>query len=459
MFLFVLLVLGAIALWYGWQPVKLSPYTPIEVRRLFVWLNVGATWVGRLRGRPLPALDTDEIETLLRPVKEQEAQLYGSPNTPSEYQALHGLFDAVDGYLSPVGRLAWQREYRERVQSRQKMIDYVKAHPEVKDYQIERPLIISGLPRSGTTFMQRLLAADPRVRSPHLWLMLVDPSPSPPTREVLESGTDPRLIALQKARNGGLRRHLVIDYEANLNRFHFVDLTEVDEELRLLWNCMWRNYGLTYPAPGSAFERWVLDPTQDKSYIYNYVKTWVQVVSSTYRPESHWVLKTPSHTFFLPTVAETFPDANMVFLHRDPRRVVASSCKMNIVSMMHRLDFGKVEPHLHGERVLHALKLGTEQIAQFADGDNPVGRRAYHVVYEDFVADPLGMAEKIYDHFGYEMTDDVRQSMQAYLGRNRQHKHGKPNYSLEEFGLTNEIVDATFADYMARFWRKERTPA
>jgi hypothetical protein len=90
-------------------------------------------------------------------------------------------------------------------------------------------------------------------------------------------------------------------------------------------------------------------------------------------------------------------------------------------------------------------------ILHFANSKSAVAQKAFHARYEELIADPVAFVERIYAHFGYEMTDEFRANMREYIAENRQHKHGKPSYSLEEFGLDKAQVETAFAAYNQAF--------
>ncbi len=447
-----IMVIGIVAAWLAWQPQNDHPDNPVQIRGLFRFVNwAGGVYEGVL-GRPLFQLDPQKFEQQLATLKKAEETNYGSANTPSEYNGLRGLLGGLaskGSILSPLGCRLTMREVGNRLGHRQKVLDYALQHPEVLETPIRRPLIISGFPRSGSSFLQRLLATDPRARSPHLWEMRIDPSPQPPTRGKIDNESDPRIQELEKAYES--INLISPNYFDILNRYHETKATNIDEEVQLLRDCMWNNIGGTYVGEDESYSRWIEDDSEDKTYMYSYLKVWLQIMSSAYQPESHWLLKTPSHAYFLPALVQEFPDANVVFTHRDPRSFVASACKLNLVAMGFRINFSQYDAIRHGQRVLYFLKVAADRIREFKHSDNPVAKRALHILYEELVADPMATAERIYDHFGYEMTDEFRANMKAYLSRNRQHKHGKPSYSLEEFGLDEAKVQEAFAAYNETF--------
>lgn len=441
-----------LSLWAAWRPGKDHPDSPARVRGIFRFVNAAGRAYDATSDHALLALDPEDFAQDLAELKLAEHDLYGSPNTLSEFNGLSALFrgfESPGSLVSTMGRILIKRKLRSRLRRRWQILDYVKRHPEVLEVQIPRPLVIAGLPRTGSTFLQRLLAVDPRARAPHIWEMAADPNPRPPTEDEVVNMTDPRIQQVEKS----LQKVRVIapDYTEVVDVYHEVKATTVDEEVNLMRDCIWNNIGITYIGEDDSYQEWVVDENEDKTYMYRYIKVWVQIMSSTYQPKSHWILKTPSHSFFLPTLEKEFPDANLVFIHRDPTSVIASACKLNLVAGSSRIDFHKFDAARHGERVLRSLKQATDLIRSFHQNGSPLAQRAFHIRYEDLLADPIGTVEKLYAHCGYEMTDEFRDNMARHLAQNRQHKHGKPQYSLEQFGLDKAKVQEAFAEYNKTF--------
>lgn len=117
------------------------------------------------------------------------------------------------------------------------------------------------------------------------------------------------------------------------------------------------------------------------------------------------------------------------------------------------MDSQKFHLQWHGETVLNALREAADRIREFARDHSDVAQRALHIQYETLILDPIGIVEQIYQRFGYEMTDEFRDNMLKHLKENQQHKHGKPDYSLDAFGLTEAKVNEAFAEYNQTFRR------
>lgn len=448
----VVVLLSALAVWLAWRPAKEHPDSPIRIRGIFRFVNFLGKAFYRVFGRPLLPLNPHLFEAKLQAIKQAEQELYGSPNTPSEFNGLSGLFagfESPGALLSTLGRVRMLRTIRRGLNHRQQILTYVKNHPEVVQVPVERPLIITGLPRSGTTFLQRLMSTDPHTRSLPVWVMMSDPNPVPPTKEQIENLSDPRLEKVQKTY--GIGGVISPDKEIIRRMSHAVQPTDIDEESNLMGDCLWHNTGATVAGEDDSYKRWILDDSQDKTYMYRYVKVWLQIQSSVYAPDSHWLLKTPAHAFFLSTLEKEFPDANLVFIHRNPCSVIPSACRLNQLTAVLTMDSAKFNPQWHGETILAALGAAAQRIVDFAHSRSDLAQRAFHVRYEELTADPMGTVEQIYTHFGYQMTPEFRENMRQHLEENRQHKFGKPDYSLEGFGLTEAKVNETFAAYNQAF--------
>jgi hypothetical protein len=163
-------------------------------------------------------------------------------------------------------------------------------------------------------------------------------------------------------------------------------------------------------------------------------------------PGRRWVLKNPSHLFALDALLAVYPDALVVQTHRDPRVVVASSSSLSAHATEGQSDLFRGEV------------IGRDQLALWARGaDVFLAERSRHdpaqfvdVHYEDFVADPIGTVESIYQAFGLSLDDEARAAMATVQAKSRSGQRRPSHaYSLRDFGLTGDEVDARFAGYLA----------
>ncbi|WP_199431284.1 sulfotransferase family protein [Qaidamihabitans albus] len=302
-----------------------------------------------------------------------------------------------------------------------------RRHPEYADVAIERPIFVTGLPRTGTTALHRLLTADPAHQGLEVWLTEV-PQPRPP-RETWAA--DPVFQGIQ----AGYERHHVERPE--FMGVHAMSADMVEECWQLLRQSM-RSVSYECLAHVPTYSAWL--DKQDWTGAYRRHRRNLQLIGLPDR-DRRWVLKNPSHLFALDALLEVYPDALVVQTHRSPRTAIASVCSLN------------AQASAGWSETFRGEVIGRNQLDLWARGlDRFVTERARHdparfcdVEYDDFVADPIGTAESIYAHFGLPLTDGARASMRALHAEStagaRKPAH---RYTLADFGLTEEEVDARF---------------
>lgn len=307
-----------------------------------------------------------------------------------------------------------------------------RAHPAHADVAIERPIFVTGLPRTGTTALHRLLCADPRHQGLEMWLT-VAPQPRPP-RETWES--NPIFARIQE----GYRRHHIEDPE--FMGLHYMSADTVEECWQLLQQSM-TSVSFESLAHIPSYSHWLA--ARDWTPAYARHRRNLQVIG-LHDTGRRWVLKNPSHLFALPALMAVYPDAIVVQTHREPRSVIAS-----VSSLTTRATAGQ-------STVFAGQTAGRWEMELWARGaDLFMADRARYrpsqfvdVRYEDFVADPIATVERIYERADAELTPGARASMvglhEASTSDERRPAH---RYELAEFGLTAEEVDARFARYRA----------
>lgn len=304
-----------------------------------------------------------------------------------------------------------------------------RSHPEIGRQSIVAPLIVIGLPRSGTTILQALLAQDPRARSLLKWEVDV-PSP-PPTAAHYHD--DPR-IALCAAG--------VAKLDPQFLAMHTVaaDLPEECNAAMTLSFCS-HNFGATAYLPG--YMNWLMHEA-DMRPAYAFHHQLLQHMQA-FNPREFWLLKAPPHLCWLGTLLATYPDARIVMTHRDPAEIMPSNA--SLIAYLRGLS-GPVDP----------LLIGAEVLDQWGEAiDRAMAFRAHHAApdqfwdtqYRDFIRAPLEVVRSIYGHFGIDFTPQASAAMQAFLAGNRQGKHGAHVYSAREFGMTPALLHARFRDYIA----------
>jgi hypothetical protein len=312
-----------------------------------------------------------------------------------------------------VGRLLTQAQFNQR--------------PEHVEVPIERPIFVMGLPRTGTTALHRLLHADPMAQGLEMWITQY-PQPRPP-RESWES--DPIFTAMQQA----FQAHHIASPE--YLGIHYMDATSVEECWRLLRQTGKSN---SYESLANVprYTEWLAG--QDWTDAYARHKQNLQLIGFN-DPERRWVLKNPSHMTALDALMTVYPDALVVYTHRDPVTCIASSCSLSAETTAgHSTTFvgetiGRTQLDLWSRafHAFHDARPAYDQ-SQFAD-----------VAFSDLVKDPLGVTRGIYEQFGLDWTPEVQAAIEE-IDRESKQGAAKPSHSyrLEDYGLTEDEVRSRF---------------
>lgn len=316
--------------------------------------------------------------------------------------------------------------------------DTLKKHPEILDQKIESPIIVLGLPRSGTTHLVNLLAADSRLHSLPLWESY-EPVPQP-GEALLEDGTDPRYQRCAQAWEG-MQQTLPL-----LAAMHPMEPEHIHEELELMgpdfasYNFEWLS-----PSPRWRDHYFATDQTPHYSYMRDVLKLlqWRRG-----EPSKRWVLKCPQHLEQIPALRSVFPDATFVITHRDPLAVIQSSVTM--LAYGERMRRAEVDTDALVEywtaRIEHLLR------ACVRDRESLPASQSIDVLFHEFMADDLAMVEKIYAVAGMPMTDAVRAQFAQFLVDHPRGKEGRMVYDLPgDFGVDLAALRARFAFYFERF--------
>ena len=301
-------------------------------------------------------------------------------------------------------------------------------YPQHADVTIERPIFVTGLPRTGTTVIHRLLTADPRHQGLELWLAEF-PQPRPPR----ETWSDNPVFASLDARFK--KAH---EENPDYTGLHYMTADEVEECWQLLRQSL---HSVSYEtlAHLPTYSQWL--SRQDWSKPYRRHRRNLQLIGLN-EPEKRWVLKNPSHLFALDALFETYPDALVVQCHRPAETIMASMCSLaqhttaGWSNSFHGDLIGadSMETWSRGLKRFNEVRADHDQ-AQFCDVD-----------YFEFVKDPVSSVEGIYRHFGIEVTDEARQAMvDSHEESKRGPRAPKHTYSLADYGLTDDEVRERFA--------------
>ncbi len=356
------------------------------------------------------------------------------PDTLSE--PLEVLCEAFEreARLTTFGRMACRGLMVNALSNRLKLIDWAKQHPEVREERITRPWVVLGMPRTGTTLLSRLLALDPRAR-PLLHWEAASPVPPP---DLATHAEDPRIAEAQRT----------TDQLAQLNP-PFRAMHELGASLAT--ECVTffifdlRSLSIDTQAYLPSYGRWL--EQADVEHTYALHKLALQVLQSRI-PTDCWSLKTPQHLWHLETLRATYPDAKLVWTHRDPRKVITSVTSLN--ASMHKVMSDDVDPRALGKEWNHKLHLGIER--GMAHDDAQAGATwCHHLHYADLMADPVAAVEAMYAHFGEELMPLHRRRIEAWMQQRSQSTWGRHGYDPADFGFDDAMFDADYGDYVARY--------
>lgn len=330
--------------------------------------------------------------------------------------------------LTERGQGILSRRYVNALATRMRVDDHIRRHPEVLDTPIVRPVFILGMVRTGTTMASYLMDADPANRSLLRWEAYNVTPPAAPGM----TRSDERCLA-EKAQDEEM-------IKANPAMFttHFEAADGPTECVHLLAQDF-RSMMFAALSTVPVYADWLLHC--DMSSAYEHRKRVFQILQST--NPGRWVLKMPSDSVFIPWIFRTFPDAKVIWTHRDPYAAFASSFSMRgksrlIFNKHMDLDYMRCKwPTQLSLHLLRPLELARERPDDI-----------YHLYYDDMMADPLAQMKKIYHWLGDEWTETAATGMQQWLDANPQNRFGKHSYSLDEWGFTKKELEPYFAEYL-----------
>ncbi len=341
-----------------------------------------------------------------------------------------------DQELGPMGRARLFGDIVRYAANRLRFQDLLNRHPEVLEVEIRAPIIIGGLPRSGTTHLVNLIAADSRLRSLPYWESLQpipdrDQAPCP-------IDEDPRY---QKASS---EYQMFAQIAPLLKNMHDMTPGHVHEEIEL----QALDFSSYLPEWLATVPRWRdYYYAHDQRPHYAYMKNVLKALQWLRGPD-RWILKAPQHMEQLGPLIETFPDATVAITHRDPVAVIASAITM--LTYGDRMRRTRVDPEAVAaywiDRVEHLLR------ACVRDRELVPEAKSHDVRFHEFMADDVGMVARLYEVAGLDMTDAARVSLEHYLDENPRGKHGRIAYDLEgDFGVDPRALEERFAFYYERF--------
>jgi hypothetical protein len=303
-------------------------------------------------------------------------------------------------------------------------------HPAIADETITAPVFIVGQPRSGSTHLHALLACVRGVRAPRFWEMS---APSPPP-EAATFDSDPRIAAVQA---------MVDQMPAEMLVRHPMSATR-PEQCNLLNDWSFINQAWMASFAISSYRDWFLDADYAPAYDAHF-RTLQHL---QWRNPGRWVLKYPKHLLSLDALLARYPDAVLLWTHRDPGAVLPSA--VSLTGFMRASNTPDYDPVRFAREWLVIEELALRRGLATRDRDDN-GARHIDVDYRSLMADPVATVATLCDRLGFEFDDASRRAVQQWLDDHPQDQHGVHRYSAAEFGLDPDRLRARFDFYARRF--------
>jgi hypothetical protein len=350
---------------------------------------------------------------------------------------LRRLVDAVEA-MNPSGQLREIARHNivGQLATRLRFVEDDRTHPDISTQDVGNPLVVVGLPRTGTTIVYDLLCLDPAARAPREWEWYI---PWPPT-DTATIDSDPRIAQVQAIYQNWLA------HAPQLADIQRMDCTQAGEcnhgmQLHFASTNFWAELGVP------DFTRWLIEDLPAGQYVTH--KRLLQNFQWK-GPRGRWTLKSPQHLFDLPGLLKTYPGAMLVWTHRDP--VLTFSSLASMVAGFQKAFGGGENLHEIGRSVFEIWSAAMARGTAARDADPALASRIIDMAHADVVADPKGSIQQIYDRFGLVFTDTHKSKIDRFLAENPAAKRmGRHQHSPEQFGIKTAQVHTQLADYYDRF--------
>jgi hypothetical protein len=399
---------------------QMRPLLPVRL------LNGCGALLEKKRNPYAPALADNLIKTAKRRCRLDD---FGQGDF---FEALSRLLESCqrEARLNLIGKIALRTDVLQTLHSRLQMTRDRQLYPKIAQQEIREPLFIVGLPRSGTTLLHSLLAADPEHRCPLMWEVR---SPSPPT------------VADEKRRiQRATKSCNFFNWLAPTFRYVHAVGAELPQECVGLMTptFMSDQFDTMYYVP--SYRAWFFQ--QDLRPAYEYHRRFLQHLQFR-RAARRWILKAPTHMAAMPTLLSVYPDALFVQTHRTPVDAMASVS--SLVTILRSAFSDAVDAFTVCREAIHYW---SETMDKFlSERDRLASRRICDVEFDEISRDPIAAVRRIYDHFGWSLSQHAEQCMRSLVVSHAQRQPGNHRYHLSQFGSSAEEVFDAFAPYCQRF--------
>lgn len=314
------------------------------------------------------------------------------------------------------------------------------------------PVIICGLPRTGTTLLYNLLNCDPTCRAPTYFDMSVDVVPPIARSDLVQ----------QKKRMNSLISSIKVsekfaEFRRQLASVH--PSYPIEEDYLILRHASYTLF-FTYIAINDETKSDVwLQNEMKKDYAYNYHKIFLRMLDSVDTPSSHWLLKSPMHCLHFDTILQHYPNALFVITHRRLDEALPSLCNLSWLVAQWAYDKNDtIQRKRIAKRCCMFADQAVQSIEKFHNSQKQMidsARKCHiNVAYDDLMNNPIEVVRQIYDCFSLKWSDEFETAMHKWLLENPQGKQGRHSYSLKEWNLSCEEIEKRYATYTKLFLSK-----
>uniref|UniRef100_A0A7S4MHC7 Sulfotransferase n=1 Tax=Vannella robusta TaxID=1487602 RepID=A0A7S4MHC7_9EUKA len=265
-------------------------------------------------------------------------------------------------------------------------------------------------------------------------------NPTPPCTSAEQRDSDSRIKRVGRRFEEIERNYPGLWTEAG--KSHRSHPNELEEDLLVLLHSFVMQ--LHVPLAHNGYREWYEDE-ENKEFAYIYHRVFFQMLNQAWKPDSHWVLKAPVHSTYMNELMKQYPDARIVITHRDPVSVVPSWARLLESYLNWSYTPYSCDRVKFGRYITDSLVLCANRIMKWQKQTDP--KVYFDVVYSEMIVDPIKMVERIYENFDLCVTEEFRENMRQWIADNRQGKYGRRSYSLSDYNLTKEHINAEFSEY------------
>ncbi|CAF1451222.1 unnamed protein product [Adineta ricciae] len=378
---------------------------------------------------------------------EQAKNRFGYHSTILHAFELHRRLVLEATEITPVGRHLLLSLLDKLHTDSKQVLNYCAANSDQfpRDFSNSGPLILCGLPRTGSTLLYNLLACDTDCRAPLFTDMCVQPVPP-----------IPRSNSVEHERRGVIAGQAAKLDEQLVGRTSFLKESHpefpIEEDIHIMYQTGIVLLLTGVPSPRqSEFDAWIWDQT-NKDFAYDYHEMFLRMLNSVDAPPSHWLLKSVSHCLYLDTLFSHYPNASFIMTHRQLDKVLPSFCSM-LWALSHVYfdeDNAKYRDIVNA-RTLQYIDQMIKRIVEFRTRRRDLDQQILDINYDEITRQPIATVRRIYDHFGFRWSNEFEIAMQNWLRDNPQGKQGRHTYSLTDIHRTHDDIKAQYNDYIKLF--------